>query len=91
MIKDFKSKALRKFYETGDASKLPVQNHDRVRRILVRLDEAVVPEDMNFPGWKFHSLEGKPTRYSVWVTGNYRITFGFERENALDVDILDYH
>ncbi len=58
MIMSFRSKALRQFAERGDASKLPVQNVDRVRRILARLDTVVVPEDLNLAGWFFHRLKG---------------------------------
>jgi toxin HigB-1 len=88
----FRSKALRQFAEAGAAAKLPVQNADRVRRILAALDAAVKPENMNLPGFKFHSLKGKDKgRYSVWVSGNYRITFGWSSEDAVDIDIEDYH
>jgi proteic killer suppression protein len=76
MIKSFRSKALRNFAAKGDASKLSVQNSDRVARILSLLDAATAPDKMNIPGFKFHTLKGKDKgRYSVWVTGNYRITF----------------
>lgn len=91
MIKNFTSKALRKFTETGDASKLPVQNPDRIRRILAALDAASTPEAMNLPGFRFHGLQGKPKRYAVDASGNYRITFGFDGQDAIDVDIEDYH
>jgi toxin HigB-1 len=46
---------------------------------------------MNVAGYRFHSLYGKPQRWSVRVTGNYRITFGWSGENANDVDFADYH
>ena len=47
---------------------------------------------MNLPGFKFHALKGKERgRFSVWVTGNYRITFAFDGEDALDVNLEDYH
>ena len=36
-------------------------------------------------------LQGNPKRWSVRVTGNYRITFGWSGENALHVDFEDYH
>jgi plasmid maintenance system killer protein len=39
----------------------------------------------------FHSLRGDPQRWPVRVTGNFRITFGWSGENALDVDFEDYH
>ena len=47
---------------------------------------------MRIPGFKFHALMGKDKgRYSVWVTANWRVTFAFEGEDALDVDLEDYH
>ena len=91
MIRSFRSKALRKFAEKGDASKLPVQKIDRVRRILMALDVAARPEDMNIPGLRFHGLQGEPKRYAVDASGNYRITFGFDGEDVIAVDIEDYH
>jgi toxin HigB-1 len=92
MVRKFTSKALRAFAEKGDQSKLSVQNPDRIRRILIALDAASAPEQMNIPGLKFHSLKGKDKgRFSVWVSGNYRITFAFDGEDATDVDLEDYH
>lgn len=92
MIKSFRSKALKQFAATGDASKLPVQNSaDRIRRQLQALDAATAPEQMNLPGWYFHGLQGKPKRWSVRVTANWRITFGFDGEHAEAVDLEDYH
>jgi hypothetical protein len=41
-------------------------------------------------GWFFHGLKGVD-RYSVRVTGNWRVTFGWLGEDAMDVDIEDYH
>ena len=46
---------------------------------------------MNIAGFRFHGLQGKPQRWSVRVSGNCRITFGWSGENALDVDFEDYH
>ena len=91
MIRTFQNKALEKFATTGDGSKLPVQNHKKVSRILQTLNAARVPQDMNLPGYRFHSHQGVPKRYSVDVTGNYRITFAWEDGDAIDVDVLDTH
>jgi proteic killer suppression protein len=92
MIRSFRSKALRRFAERGDASKLSVQNPDRIRRILARLDAAMKPEDMDFPGFRFHGLKGKDRgRYAVDASGNWRITFGWLDGDAVDVDLEDYH
>ena len=91
MIRTFRSKPLQRFAEKGDASKLRVPNHVRLRRLLARLDGSVTPDDMNLPGLRFHSLRGKPKRWAVDASGNYRLTFGWEGEDAIDVDLEDYH
>lgn len=92
MIASFKSRALRRFAEQGDASKLSVQNIPRITRILRALDVAKRPEQMDLPGFGFHSLKGdRKGDYSVWVSGNWRITFGFEGENVVRVNLEDYH
>jgi proteic killer suppression protein len=91
MIRTFRNKALETFAATGDGSKLPVQNQGKVNRILQWLNAAALPQDMNLPGFRFHSLEGAPKRYSVDVNRNYRVTFGWEEGAAIDVDVEDTH
>jgi toxin HigB-1 len=59
VIRSFRSKALKRFAETGDPSKLSVRNADRVRRILLRLNEARAPSDMNDNGLFLHPLKGR--------------------------------
>jgi proteic killer suppression protein len=61
----------------------------QLRRQLTRLDLAASPEAMNLPGWKFHPLARG--HWSVWVNGNWRITFTFEGTDAVLVDYQDYH
>lgn len=92
MIRSFRSKGLRRFAELGDASRLSVQNPDRIRRILAVLNAAAAPEDMNQPGWRFHALAGREKgRYAVNASGNWRVTFAWQDGDALDVDLEDYH
>jgi proteic killer suppression protein len=92
MLRTFRSKALRRFVEQGDASKLSVPNVRRVERILEQLDEATEPEQMNSPGLRFHGLKGKDkSRFAVDASGNWRITFAWDGEDAVDVDLEDYH
>ena len=60
--------------------------------MLDRLDAAARPEDMNLPGWRFHALKGdRAGEYSVTVSGNWRLTFAFEGEDAVGVNLEDYH
>ena len=91
LILSFTDSGLRRFYETGDAKYLSVRSFDRVRRILSLLDDAESPEEMNIPGFFLHKLRGKPDRWSVRVTGNWRITFGWEDKDAVNVRLEDYH
>jgi toxin HigB-1 len=92
MIRSFRSKALRRLAEQGDASKLSVPNVRRVEAILARLEGALAPEDLNLPGYRFHGLKGKDKgRYAVDASGNWRITFAWDGRNAVDIDLEDYH
>jgi len=90
MIRSFRSKALRAYFETGNPKGLSVPNAERVGRMLAVLDDATRPEDANLPGYRFHGLEGV-ARWSIRVTGNWRITFGWDGADAVDVDLEDYH
>jgi len=92
MIRSFRSKALRRFAESGDGSKLSVQNTDRIRRILLALDASKSADQMNVPGFRFHALKGKfKGRYAVDASGNWRITFAWNGDDAVEVDLEDYH
>lgn len=69
-----------------------MQKPERIARILRWLNAATGPEDMNLPGLRFHRLTSDQRgRYSVWVSENWRITFGWEEPDAIDVDLEDYH
>jgi toxin HigB-1 len=47
---------------------------------------------MNMPGWNLHGLSGDLAgHYSVGVSGNWRMTFSFDGEDAVLVDYQDYH
>lgn len=92
MIKSFRHKGLEQFFKT--ASKAGIQPHHagKLRIQLAALDNARKPEDMNAPGWRLHVLEGDLAgHYSVWVNGNWRMTFRFDGEDAELVDYQDYH
>ena len=47
---------------------------------------------MNLPGLHLHQLSGKRGGvWSVWVSGNWRVTFRFVGEHAEIVNYEDYH
>lgn len=92
MIKSFRHKGLRRFFETGDHSGINPNHSGRLQVILDLLDAASVVEDMNFQGSNFHGLSGKLTgAYAVSVSGNWRVVFEFAEGDAFKVDYLDYH
>ena len=92
MIKSFRHKGLKKLYETGSQAGVQANHVIRLRMQLVALDTAQTIEDMDVPGFKLHPLKGKfKGRWSVWVSGNWRITFEFQEGNAFILDYEDYH
>jgi len=47
---------------------------------------------MDLPGFGFHALTGNlKGRYAVTVSRNWRITFGWDKGDAIDIDLEDYH
>lgn len=92
MIKSWRHKGLKKFYETGSKAGIQPKHTEILRLLLLQLSSAIRPEDMNTPGNYFHPLQGALNRYySVKVSGNWRVIFKFEEEDAILVDYVDYH
>lgn len=92
VIKTFKHKSLKKFFETGSKAGIQAAHAKRIKLILDLLNSALEAKDMNFPGSNFHPLKGDLKGfYSVHVNGNWTIIFRFENGKANDVDLIDYH
>ena len=92
MIKSFRHKGLKRLYETGKTSGIQTTHTNRLRMQLVALDTSQTIEDMDIPGFKLHPLKGKlKGRWSVSVSGNWRITFEFRDGNAFVLDYEDYY
>ena len=91
-IKSFVHKGLEAFFLKGSKAGIQPHHSDKLSRQLAQLNRATNASDMNIPGWKLHALSGKlADHYSVWVNGNYRMTFKFEGTDAILVDYQDYH
>ena len=67
VIKSFRSRALRIFFEAGDARRLSVPNAARISRILRALNDSGRPEDMALPGFRFHALKGSDRAVTPWM------------------------
>ncbi len=92
MIRSFRHRGLERFFRSSNYRGIPAQFAPRLERMLDRLDAAVRPEDMHLPGFRFHRLQGKLRgTYAVSVSGNWRLTFRFDGQDAVHVDLEDYH
>ena len=92
MIKSIRSRALKRFYERGDPSRIRPDHLPKVRYILDVLNAARSMDNINLPGFDLHPLSGDLAGfYSVKVNRNWRIIFRFESGDASEVDYLDYH
>lgn len=92
MIRTFKHKGLARFFTRGDHRGIPPAHAARIERMLDLLDACLAPADMDLPGYRFHLLKGdRAGEFAVSASGNLRITFRFDGEDAIDVDLEDYH
>ena len=92
MIQSFRHKELRRFYESGSAAGIQPHHAKRLRMLLTALDTAQSIDDMDIPGFRLHPLKGEERgRWSVWVNGNWRVTFEFKDGHAYVLDYEDYH
>jgi proteic killer suppression protein len=92
MIRSFKHKGLAKLFKTGSTAGIQAAHANRLRLILGRLHAATAPKDMDLPGLRLHELTSKRSgTWSVTVSGNWRVTFIFQGEDAEVVNYEDYH
>jgi proteic killer suppression protein len=92
VIKSFRHRGLKRFYEQGDRSGIRPDLVDKVERILTALDVAIEPQNLNLPGYHLHALKGDLKGFwAVTVRAYWRIIFRFEGSDAADVELTDYH
>jgi proteic killer suppression protein len=92
VIRSFRHRGLRRFYEGGDPSRINPALRGKVQRLLSAPGAAESPRALDIPGFRLHPLKGDLEGFwSVTVSGNWRVIFHFEDGDAFDVDLLDYH
>lgn len=92
VIKTFKHAGLEKFFRTGSKAGIQPAHAAKLENQLLTLDNARSSRDMNLPGWRLHPLHGElDGHWSIRVSGNWRMTFRFEGEDAVLIDYKDYH
>ena len=93
-IESITHKALRRYFETGNARGLPGDIVERLRKMLAYIDSAASLDELVVPpNYGLHRLTGdRSGTWSMTVTRNWRMTFRLSREQAItDLDLEDYH
>lgn len=92
MITSFRHRGLERFFLSGSKAGVRPEHAERLRLVLGRLAAAVTAQDMDLPGLRLHPLKGRlKGRWSVTISGNWRVTFAFSGKDAVQVDYEDYH
>jgi proteic killer suppression protein len=92
LIKSFRNRALKRFWTKSDASGLRPDWVRKIERQLTLLDQAIGPQDMDVVTFGFHALSGDQAgRFAITVSRNWRLTFAFEGQDAVGIDLEDYH
>ncbi|CAI0709645.1 type II toxin-antitoxin system RelE/ParE family toxin [Serratia proteamaculans] len=92
MIKSFRHKGLKKFFETGSTVGIDTKQAKKISLRLSVLDLAKEINDVDLPGFFLHSLTGdRSGLWSITVTGNWRITFELIEGDVYIVNYEDYH
>ena len=92
MIRGFRHKGLERFFLTGSKSGIQPRHAKRLQMQLAALDTAYSIDDMKIPGYRLHRLKGRgKDQWSIWVNGNWRLTFKFDAGDVYILDYEDYH
>jgi toxin HigB-1 len=76
----------------GSKKGIQPQHAERLRMQLAALDTAQGIEDMDIPGFRLHPLKGESKgRWSIWVSGNWRVAFEFVDGHVYVIDYEDHH
>lgn len=92
MIRNFRHKGLKRLFLNGDRKGVRPDLIEKVENVLLVLNRAHTPDDVNLPGFRPHPLKGDLKGFwAVTVRANWRIVFRLEDGAAADVDLVDYH
>ncbi|XUM25096.1 type II toxin-antitoxin system RelE/ParE family toxin (plasmid) [Bradyrhizobium oligotrophicum S58] len=92
MIRTFRHNGLKDLMETGKTARIDAKFHARCIEALDVLNTAADLRALNQPMFRLHQLKQfKPVRYSLTISGAWRITFEWDRGDAYRVDFEQYH
>jgi toxin HigB-1 len=83
---------LETLYQTDSTRGVNAQHAPKLKRVLAALDSAIGPDDLAVTSYRLHQLKGDlKGHWSIWINGNWRITFRFIATDVELVDYQDYH
>jgi len=93
MIKSFACEETEEIWHGRVSRKLPRQIQERALRKLRQLDAARVLDDLrNPPSNHLEFLKSdRKGQLSIRINDQWRICFGWEHGDVVDVEIVDYH
>ena len=93
VIRSFRDRETEKVFERERSRRLPPDVQRRAHRKLLLLDAAETLDDIRVPpGNRLERLSGDRTgQRSIRINDQWRICFRWERGDAYDVEITDYH
>lgn len=94
-VTDKRVKALVERPSLTSVKGLDARETRKISDMIAAIRVASHPRELqSIPSWKVHELKpGFPGKWSLTVTGNYRLTFRFDAANrsVSDLDYEDYH
>jgi toxin HigB-1 len=92
VIVSFRRKGLERLYREGSKKGVQAAHVPKLLRTLSLLDVAQTPDDLAIPSFRTHQLKGDLAgHWSIWVNGNWRVTFRFVETDVELVDYQGYH
>jgi len=79
----FRHKGLKRLFEDGDQRGVRADHLERIEQILAVLYKASRLSDLNIPGWRLHQRKGRDRRWSVDISGQWRILFHWDEERGV--------
>ena len=93
MIKNFHCRETSKIFNRQFVKKLPNQLHSLAYRKLLMLHVASLIQDLRMPlANRLEKLKGNRVgQHSIRINKQWRICFRWHKQDAYDVEIIDYH
>ncbi|MEI8320601.1 MAG: type II toxin-antitoxin system RelE/ParE family toxin [Alphaproteobacteria bacterium] len=93
MIRSFKCKETEKIWHGNASRRFPRDIQNRALSKLRQLAAATIIDDLKIPNSnRLESLKGdRKNQWSIRINQQWRICFNWNKAEALNIEIVDYH